>query len=294
MKARREKPKPEGPNARNERPVSLNPYETTALLEITRWEAKAPNVTSRILGTALAPLTWLTEKIIPEEAILGALDLSNQVAEWLCDTEDVKRDANITEISELMNGDLELSDKLANEVHNWAIGIATAEGAGAGFAGLPGLAIDIPAVITLALRTINKIGICYGYESKTKADKDFILSILNVASANTMKGKTAALLTLKQIEVMIARQTWKSIAQRAAQQKFGKEAAIVAVKELARSIKITITKRKAGQAIPFLGAGIGATVNGWYIKEVGWAARHAFAKRWLIRNQKIIKIDPSK
>jgi len=51
-----------------------------------------------------------------------------------------------------------------------------------------------------------------------------------------------------------------------------------------------LTKRKALQAIPAIGALIGASVNGWYIKEVGWTARRAFQERWLLENHKIIEI----
>jgi hypothetical protein len=35
-----------------------------------------------------------------------------------------------------------------------------------------------------------------------------------------------------------------------------------------------------------LGAVVGAAVNGWYIKEVGWAARRAYQERWLVENHK--------
>jgi hypothetical protein len=53
---------------------------------------------------------------------------------------------------------------------------------------------------------------------------------------------------------------------------------------------INITKRKALQAIPVIGAGVGASLNGWYIKEVGWAARRAFQERWFIDNRKLLEI----
>jgi hypothetical protein len=274
--------------------VPMNPYEKDIVRDIAKWKAEEPSVVSEVVGIVLTPLNWLVEKVVPKAAILGVLDLSNQMAEWLSDTGDIKRDGNVTAILELRTKDLALSDRLANEVHNWAVGLATTEGAATGFWGLPGLAVDIPAIVTLALRTIYKIGICYGYESKTKADKDFILSILSIASSNTVAEKTAAVLTLRSIEVTIAKQTWKAIAERAAQQELSKEAGIIALRKLASQLGVNLTKRKAAEAIPVIGAGVGAAVNGWYIKEVGWAARRAFEERWLMENRKVFEINESK
>lgn len=48
-------------------------------------------------------------------------------------------------------------------------------------------------------------------------------------------------------------------------------------------------KAKRLHAIPAIGALFGASVNGWYIKEVGWAARRAFQERCLLENHKIIE-----
>lgn len=136
----------------------------------------------------------------------------------------------------------------------------------------------------------NRIGVCYGYECKTKSDRDFILGIMAAAGANSVEEKLAALTTLRMIEVTIARQTWRAMAEKAAQQQFGKETAIIGIRNLAKQIGVNVTKRKALAAIPAIGALVGGSVNGWYIKDVGWAARRAFQERWLIDNQKIMEI----
>ncbi len=177
-----------------------------------------------------------------------------------------------------------------NEVHNWAIGMASAEGGVTGALGLPGIAADIPAIIVMALRTIHKIGICYGFEVSTKEDREFVLAILAASGANDMGEKVAALMTLRSIEVTIAKQSLKVLTRKAATDRMSREAGFIAIKNLAKQLGVNLTKRKALQAIPAIGAVVGASVNGWYIKEVGWAARRAFQERWLIDNQKIIEI----
>lgn len=269
----------------------LTKYEQEQVDAIEKWKREEPGVVSQAFGVAIEPLAWLVNKVIPEKAVRGALDLSNSMAEWLTDTGDVIRDGGVGSVSELRNKDLELSDKLADEVHNWAIGLAVVEGSGTGFFGLPGVAADVPAVITLALRTIHKIGVCYGYECSSELDKRFVLGIMSASGANSIAEKTAALAALRSIEITIAKVTWKKIAEKAAERQLSKEAAILAIKNLAKQLGVNITKRKALASIPFIGAAIGGSVNGWYIKEVGWSARRAFQERWLIDNEKIIDAE---
>lgn len=234
--------------------------------------------------------SWVFRKVIPQKAIQGAIDGASSLGQWLSDSKDLLRDGKVNQISELKNKDLELSDKLANEVHNWAIGIATAEGAATGLGGIFTAAVDIPAIITIAMRTIHKMGMCYGYECNSEQDKQFVLAILAASGANSIEEKVAALTTLRTIEVAIAKQTWKAMAEKAAQSKLSKEAAIIGIRNLAKQLGVNLTKRQALQAIPAIGALVGASVNGWYIKDVGWAAHRAFQERWLIDNHKIIDI----
>lgn len=270
--------------------MHLTKYESDQVAEIQKWKAEVPSVVSKALGFALAPVAWLIDKFIPEAAVRGALDFSSSAAEWLTDTKDIMRDADVNSVVELKTHDLEKSDILANEVHNWAISIGSVEGGATGAVGLPGIAADIPAIIVLALRTIHKIGACYGFEVKTEHDKEFVYGIMATSGASDMVEKVTALSTLRAIEVAITRETWKAMAQKAATNQMSREAGVIGVKNLAKQLGVNLTKRKALQAIPAIGALVGASVNGWYIKEVGWAARRAFQERWLIENHKIIEI----
>ena len=115
-------------------------------------------------------------------------------------------------------------------------------------------------------------------------------TILLAASANTIEEKIAALTFLRTIEVSIAKTTWKKMAEVASKSALSKEAGIIAIRNLAKQLGINLTKRKALTAIPVIGAAVGGSVNGWFLKEIGWAARRMFQERWLIDNQKIIEI----
>ena len=266
----------------------ISQYEDNQFNEIIRWEQKVPSVVSVVLNTALRPVTMLVQTVIPAKTISGALVASNWLAESITDSKDIKRDGGVSSIIELQHKNLELSDRLANIVHNWADCIATAEGGAVGFAGLPGMIVDIPALITLSLRTIHKIGLCYGYECKTEADKRFVYGILSTAGANTVEEKTISVATLQAMSVAISKMTWKKMSEKAMSNKYGLEAAIWTIKSLAKQLGINLTKRKAAQAIPLIGAGVGAAMNFAFINDVAWAARREFQKRWLYDNQKIM------
>lgn len=264
------------------------PYEINEFNEIIKWQNEEPSVVRKLIGTALKPVTWTINKIIPTKAIQGALTASDYLASALTDSKDIKRDGNVKEIKELRHKDLELSDRLANNVHNWANGIAVLEGGTTGATGLPGMIVDIPTLITMGLRVIHKIGLCYGYECKTYQDKQFIYGIISAAGANTVEEKTIAVTTLQTINVTIAKTTWKKIAEKAAQDKASKEAFIIAIRQLAKQLGINLTKRKALQAIPVVGGLVGASMNLSYINDIAWAARRSFQERWLMENGKIL------
>ncbi len=265
----------------------LSDYERQQIQAIDAWKAEEPGVVSQAFGLVVEPLAWLVQKLVPESAVRGAIEGANALGKWLTDTKDILRDAQVENVAELRNCDLALCDKLADEVHNWAIGVAMAEGSATGALGILGAPVDVPAIITIALRTIHKVGVCYGYECKTPADEQFVLSILAASGANSVREKLAALTTLTTLRTVLIRQTWNAMAETAAEHQFGKEAVLVTIRGLGKQIGINVTKRRALAAIPAIGAMIGGSVNAWYIKEVGWAARIAFQERWLVNSGKL-------
>lgn len=270
---------------------SLTKYESTQCSQIQEWKNETPSVMPKTIDVVTKPVTWLINIIIPQKAIEGVLEMCNEVAEILPYINKLKKDANVQTLEELKHKDLELSDKLADQVRKWAIGVAVLEGAATGATGLKGMAVDIPALITIGLHVIHKIGACYGWTCQSEDDKMLVMSILSVAGSNTMKEKNAALLTLRQINTIIIKTTWKKMAENAAKNKLSKEAAIITVKKISKDLGEKLTKRKMKQALPIIGAGVGAAMNVAFINDIAWAARRTFQERWLIENNKIVVSD---
>lgn len=260
---------------------------------IKAWENEEPGVVSKTFGKLLSPVGKLISVVVPEKVIESAINAANAAAQYLTDTDDVLRDGNVESIEELRTKDLKLCDQMADSVHNWAIGIATAEGAAGGFVGLPGLAADIPFITTLALRTIHKIGVCYGYmadASNAEEEKAFVLGVLAAANASTLGEKASFILGLKQISLLIQRNAWKKLAEMGSASFLAKS--IVSVRQAAKLIGVNLTKRKASQSIPFIGGAVGAALNASFINDIAWAARRSYQRRWLEEN-KVIEPEAS-
>ena len=260
---------------------------------IKAWENEEPGVVSKTFGKLLSPVGKLISVVVPEKVIESAINAANAAAQYLTDTADVLRDGNVESIEELRTKDLKLCDEMADSVHNWAVGIATAEGVAGGFVGLPGLAADIPFITTLALRTIHKIGVCYGYVadvSNAEEEKAFVLGVLAAANASTLGEKAGFILGLKQISVLIQRNAWKKLAEMGSANLLAKS--IVSVRQAAKLIGVNLTKRKASQSIPFIGGAVGAALNASFINDIAWAARRSYQRRWLEEN-KVIEPEAS-
>lgn len=269
---------------------SLTIYEKDQIRTIKEWKNDAPDIVSQAMGLLTYPVTGYIQKVVPERAIQMMFNTANFLANHMADTRDISKAGKVNHVSELRSKDFKLSDDLAESVHNWAIGLAAVGGGAAGAAGIAGLAVDIPAVILLALRTVHKIGLCYGYECRSEMDKNYALGVMAASCANTLNEKIEALSTLRFIEAAMARKAWSTLSERTACRQLSREGSIIALRNLARQFGVNISKRKAIQAAPVIGALVGASVNAWYLKDVGWAARRSFQERWLIDNRKVREI----
>lgn len=111
----------------------MNIYEEGQIKDIKIWKATEPSVVSKAVGYMTKPIVLVANRIIPQKAIQGALTGSNTLAKLITDEQDIIRDAKVNSIIELKTKDLQLSDKLAYEVHNWALAGLGLEGGVAAF-----------------------------------------------------------------------------------------------------------------------------------------------------------------
>lgn len=277
---------------------NLTSFEKQQLEAIEKWSKIEPSLFDKVLDKALDPAKKVIQVIVPEAAIEGAINLIDKFAGALADSEDIKRDGKVSSIEELRTKNLKVSDDIANNVHNWAVSLAAVEGGSTGALGFAGLALDIPALMTLSIRTIHKIALCYGYECNTREDQQFILGVIQAANAGTEADKVNSIFLLQCIATMAAKTSWKKMAEKAAA-KLTEEQVIalcekyiakglLSVKDLAKLIGIHISKDLVEKSVPIIGGVIGAGCNSAYVNDIAWAARYMYSQRWLIDNGKIV------
>ncbi len=258
--------------------AELTEYEKKQVANILAWQHEPPSVISQGVGAALAPIAWLVSKVIPASAIESLLHAADWMADATISSEVPRAPEDAT---------LEQLDEEADSVQNWAIGYAAVEGGVAGVVGLFALPADIPALIALSLRTIRRIGLCYGYDGQGEEEKQFVLGILSAAGANTIEEKVAAVAALQALQTTLLKKTWKAIAG----SKIGRDIAIMMVKDVAKQLGINLTKRKALAAIPVIGAIIGGSLNAWYLRDIGLAAQRRYQERWLLDQGRVLDLS---
>ncbi|KZZ82565.1 EcsC family protein [Bacillus sp. SJS] len=145
--------------------------------------------------------------------------------------------------------------------------IATVQGASTGFGGMFTLAIDIPVLLGLSLKTLQEIAIAHGYDPSKKEERVFIVKCLQFASADIV-GKQAILNELSgyhtkthSSEVFSQLQGWR---------------------EVMYSYRDTYGIKKLLQMIPVAGMVFGALTNRSMIKELAETGTMLYQKRRIL------------
>ena len=262
--------------------VKLSNYEQQALAKLRKWHQRSPSLLAQGFAQATGPVVRLAQVLVPEQVIQSALRGANAAASRLATADGILKRADVDSVAELRATPLEQCDALADAVQRQAIGLAVGGGAVTGAAGLPGLAVDVPALLTLSLHTIQRTGLCYGYDMLGGEERPFAIGVFALASANSMAEKRVALRALHQTFADENVAAWRDGLERAAQRELSKEAAVFSVQNLARQLGVNLTRRKAAVAIPVIGAVIGGAVNAWYMRDLGQTARYVFQGRRLL------------
>ncbi len=250
-------------------------YLTGVLTEQDAYRAAAPSAVPRALRALARPVSFVTNRLIPPEAVEAAL----AAADWAASAS-IRRAALDHDFADLV-----ACDGAAADIRRWALGYAATGGAAAGAFGAAGLAVDVPATITLALRTARLTGLCYGFGTDVPAERVFILDVLQLAGANSAGEKAAALARLSADRTELPAESWGRIVQMTGQS----AGAQAAAKRVAQVLGTNLSARKVGQLAPFVGAAIGAGVNAAFQNDVALAARHAYRERWLAVQEGILR-----
>ena len=234
----------------------LTAYESRQVEKIAAWKAEFPNPFGELFRRTVQPLANVVENIIPDRLALKAIDASYNVSDYTATLGDIKIQAGVKDITELRHKPLEVCDDLSRRVGTAAQGIATVEGVLTGAGGVISTLLDVPLLFTLCLRTIIKIGHCYGYPLDRPTDKAWVLGALAVALSATKEKRTDLMVRLREIEELLVEEVQENIV----------------VEETAS----LLTQIEILEDIPVVGAVTGGLLNLSVAHRTDVTARHLF------------------
>jgi hypothetical protein len=153
--------------------------------------------------------------------------------------------------------------------------IATIQGASTGIGGLFTLAIDIPALLGLSLKTLQEIAVIHGYNPNDKLERVFIIKCLQFTSSDIV-GKEAILKELSSYSQKGSAST-EAISQ------------LQGWREVVYTYRDQFGWKKLFQMIPIAGLIFGAYTNRSMVKDIAEAGEMLYRKRRIIERLEVYK-----
>jgi hypothetical protein len=250
----------------------LTPYESAQVQQIAAWKSTPPNPFSELFKEITVRVADLVEKLTPDKWVVTAIEKAYNASQMLAGQEDIQRQAGVKQLGELRNRPLEECDRLALQVSAASLTWATIEGAATGAGGVLTTLIDIPLLFVLSLRTILRIGHCYGYTLDHPHDRSVVLGILIAATSGSLATKRKRLDQLREIKHLLVEETQEEI--------------------LADEALSILFQLEIFEAVPAIGLISGAALNLAFIRRIDITARRVFQERWLEDNHKVHVIKP--
>lgn len=173
-------------------------------------------------------------------------------------------DMEIENIHDVAGIPLSVMNQTSQQLAEKRIKAAMIQGASTGFGGLFTLAIDIPALLGLSLKTLQEIAFIYGFNPNDKEERVFIIKCLQFTSSDIV-GKEAILKELSSF--------------------YRKEDTREAISQLQGWREVVFTYRdqfgwkKLFQMIPIAGLLFGAFTNRSMVKDIAEVGEMLYRKR---------------
>ncbi len=294
--------------------AKLNASETKILNEIAAWKAANPGFLNRATDFVSKPISWVTEKLTPEDVKSSANSITETIVEkihdassWSVNPSDVLKaaqefDIDAATIAELRKASIHDLDHVAQDYITQNSRMGTISGVGTGLVGWPGLIADLPALFILALRQIYQIALSYGYdpavpdgEVRERAfEMEYMMRVFKVSTAADKVEKQKGLAELKDFEGGRDSAVYGDMLGDFTTKQLGKNATSfvsrLVIKEI---VERTITKKAIG-LVPGLGAIFSGGFNYVYLKDVGEAAFMLYRERFILDKKgrtRTIQID---
>ncbi|WP_019244047.1 MULTISPECIES: EcsC family protein [Bacillus] len=188
-------------------------------------------------------------------------------------------DLSIENIQDIKNVPLQNMIELSEDLKNNRAKLATVQGASTGMGGIFTLAIDIPIILGLSLKTLQEIAIIHGYDPNNREERIFIVKCLQFASADIV-GKEAILNELNQ----------SFQAERASKDMVSQ---LQGWREVVYTYRDQFGWKKLLQMVPIAGILFGAYANRTMIQDVSEVGIMLYRKRRLLEKLQTVNVNKS-
>jgi len=255
-----------------------------------------PNVSRQLLGRRFNTVNNVAHFVSPdltEKVSNYFYDRLNQFSNQTSSVDAILNEAGAKDLEELTQ-DVDRSKRISQALGEQNKWIATVQGAVSGASGVLGTAIDIPASLLMALRTIYQVGRSYGFDLSKEDDQEIVQHIFRQIDLSLIAEKQTLLLGLKALS-----NTLKTHDISQLQAMLGSDNDVSAIKQwLSRHEgeakwewmnhlpKISILERLT-KLTPLASAGIGAVYSHRFVEDVNQKAQEAFshARQYLVQHQ---------
>jgi len=251
--------------------TALSPYEAARVREIAAWKSTRVSRLAEIIDTVTAPVTWAVGHFIPRKAVTKVVTSMEWVAHRSDPVNEVLQAAGVGSLAELHQGRLEECDALASMFTARAERFAVVESAASGFGGP---LFHVPAQLIAALRSITRIGHCYGYELDDAAGQAMVLDILEVATLDSLEERQRL---IERLHAAIDRQ----------------EGELPGGEDLLHRASRNLIAEEAVDLIPVVGTAVSFLFDSQFMHGVDEAARRIFQERWLRDHGRVEEIPPA-
>ncbi|BBW95878.1 EcsC family protein [Geobacillus icigianus] len=188
---------------------------------------------------------------------------------YLVKKENILERLGVTSLEEVPHLPLETMDRVCDELIEARVTFAQLQGAATGIGGALTLAVDIPTLLGLALKTLQEIAIIYGYDPNEKQERVFVVKCLQFAAADIV-GKKAILeeltsFTGQRERVFSELQGWR---------------------EVMMTFRDQYGWKKLFQAVPIIGVLFGSLFNKSFMEDIAETGKMLYRKRRMIEKLK--------
>ncbi|QOR65044.1 EcsC family protein [Cytobacillus suaedae] len=245
------------------------------LVEIDRWEKQQKDLWfwEKLSRLPFKIIDKVTPKFIHDKLGTAIDELGNYIqtgGQYLVNQDqflkrfDKKTPQQLLTLQDVQSLPLNVMDSVAREIGESRTTIAGIQGATTGIGGIFTLAIDIPVLLGLSLKTLQEIAMCYGYDPDDKQERIFIVKCLQFASSDIVGKQTI----LEDLETFAQGNNHAHVFSE-----------IQGWREVVTTYRDNFGWKKLFQLVPIAGIIFGALINKSMIQDIAEVGMMLYRKR---------------